>query len=189
MAAKHKQRYIDSMANYTPPDDSSTDDDNSSSDIDTTAKKRKIAAKKEKKKDSNAPKKPLSSYMYFNIDQRSILKAKNPSLSFGELVSLAVKTYNALSEEELVKYKKLASEDKDRYLTAMETYTLPDSDSSEEKRVVKKKKMVSVKTKIAKKLIPIKESDADDDSSDSSSDVSLDDSSDDNSDTSSSGSG
>jgi len=197
MAAKDKLRYQDAIAKYTPPDvDSDSDDDSSDSDNNGAAKKRKIAAKKKKKKDPNAPKKPLSSYMFYNKDMRAKLKAKNPTLTFGELGALVGKEFKALTEDQLAKYKRMNEDDKVRYQKAMENYTPADSDSAEEKQVVKRKKTIvkkgkgMAKMKMTKKQITKKESDSDDDSSDSSSDdvSSSDDSSDDSDDSSSSGS-
>jgi hypothetical protein len=36
------------------------------------------------KKDPNAPKRPLSAYMFFSQDQRATVKEENPEASFGE---------------------------------------------------------------------------------------------------------
>jgi len=199
MSAKDKLRYQDAMKSYTPPDDDSdSDDDSSDSDNNATAKKRKLAAKKKKKKDPNAPKKPLSSYMFYNKDMRAKLKAKNPTLTFGELGALVGKEFKALTEDQLAKYKQMNEDDKVRYQKAMENYTpVVDSDSAEEKQVVKRKKTTVkkgkgvAKMKMSKKEITKKESDSDNDSSVSSSDndvSSSDDSSDDSDDSSSSGS-
>jgi hypothetical protein len=38
------------------------------------------------KKDPNAPKRPLSAYMFFSSANRTTVKAENPEASFGELV-------------------------------------------------------------------------------------------------------
>jgi len=200
MSAKDKLRYQDAMKSYTPPDDDSdSDDDSSDSDNNATAKKRKLAAKKKKKKDPNAPKKPLSSYMFYNKDMRAKLKAKNPTLTFGELGALVGKEFKALTEDQLAKYKQMNEDDKVRYQKAMENYipVVVESDSVEEKQVVKRKKTTVkkgkgvAKMKMSKKEITKKESDSDNDSSVSSSDndvSSSDDSSDDSDDSSSSGS-
>lgn len=40
-----------------------------------------------KKKDPNAPKRGLSSFMYFSNEVRAKLKAENPTATFGDLVS------------------------------------------------------------------------------------------------------
>lgn len=36
------------------------------------------------KKDPNAPKRPLSAYMFFSQDQRATVKEDNPDASFGQ---------------------------------------------------------------------------------------------------------
>jgi high mobility group protein B1 len=46
----------------------------------------KKATAKEKK-DPNAPKRGMSSFMYFSNEVRAKLKTENPGMSFGELVS------------------------------------------------------------------------------------------------------
>lgn len=48
------------------------------------------------KKDPNAPKRPLSAYMFFSQEHRSIVKDENPEASFGEL---AVDPPSAASNE------------------------------------------------------------------------------------------
>jgi len=207
LAATDKARYQKAMEGYTPPSESSDSDSYSDSiNRDTaTAKKRKLALKKKNnrnKKDPNAPKKPLSSYMFFNKHMRAKLKEKNPSLTFGELGALVGKEFKALDDDQLGEYKKMNEDDKVRYQEAMKNYTpmvndSSDSSSVEEKQEKRKKTigkkgmgvekmMLSTRKRIAKK-----ESDSDNDSSDSSSDdVSSSDvdSSDDSDDSSSSGS-
>lgn len=45
----------------------------------------RAAAKPAKaKKDPNAPKRPLSAYMFFSQDQRTTVKDENPDASFGQ---------------------------------------------------------------------------------------------------------
>jgi len=174
LAGKDKKRYHDEMKNYTPPSDDSDSDDSDTG----AAKKRKMAAAKKKKKDPNAPKKNLSSFMYFNKDQRAKLKAANPTLSFGELGSLVGKKFKALSSEQREKYDKMAREDKVRYANDMKNYSPPDDDSSDEseedKRQTKKKKIAATKKSkdAAKKQASKAETSESDSDSDSSSDTS-----------------
>ena len=61
----------------------------------TDANPQRKAADKEKaprktKKDKNAPKRPLSAYMFFSQDWRERVKAENPDASFGMLSSFAL---------------------------------------------------------------------------------------------------
>ena len=55
---------------------------------------------KKSKKDPNAPKRPLSAFMYFSKDQRPAVKAANPDATFGELGKLlAEKWSNTLDKK------------------------------------------------------------------------------------------
>jgi len=118
MAAKAKIKYEKQMANYTPPPpDSDSDSDDETKKSSSSSKKKKKA-----KKDPNEPKRGMSAYMYFNKEMRSILKEKNPDLSFGDLGKLVGKSYKALSPEEKEKYNKMAAKDKERYQREMKVY-------------------------------------------------------------------
>ncbi|EKX72720.1 high mobility group protein, putative [Theileria equi strain WA] len=84
-----------------------------------TTKAAKTVAKKAKrtKKDPNAPKRALSSYMFFAKEKRAEIIAENPELakdvaSVGRLIGAA---WNALDEKEKAPFEKLAEEDKARY--------------------------------------------------------------------------
>mgnify|MGYP000448074641 CR=1 FL=1 len=60
------------------------------------------ASKPEKKtkakKDPNAPKKPLSAYMFFSQDARERVKTDNPEAGFGEWRAIALRMYAALTD-------------------------------------------------------------------------------------------
>jgi structure-specific recognition protein 1 len=60
------------------------DDDDDDSDEEEEKPKKKAA---KKKKDPNAPKRPLSAYMYYGNASRAKAKEDNPDLTFGEMVS------------------------------------------------------------------------------------------------------
>lgn len=77
-----------------------------------TTKKTKRA-----KKDPNAPKRALSSYMFFAKEKRAEIIAEKPELSkdvaaVGKMIGSA---WNALSDKEKVPFEKMAEEDKLRY--------------------------------------------------------------------------
>ncbi|KNZ61353.1 high mobility group protein B1 [Puccinia sorghi] len=75
-----------------------------------------IKAKRVKKdKDPNAPKRPLSAYMYFSQDWRERIKNENPDVSFGEIGRLLGHKWKALSEEEKKPYEDMACRDKKRH--------------------------------------------------------------------------
>lgn len=105
MAAEDKKRYKKEMANYTPPDAS-----------------RDKKGKTKAKKDPNAPKKPMSSFMYFSTETRPKIKAENPGISFGELGKKAGELFRNLTQEEKKVYEKKAATDKIRYEKEMEAY-------------------------------------------------------------------
>lgn len=74
-AKDDKERYKTEMANYNPP---------AGSKVAKSAGGKKV---EKKKKDPNAPKRGLSSFMFFSNELRPKLKEEQPDLSFGELVS------------------------------------------------------------------------------------------------------
>jgi len=111
-AAKDRVRYQQEMANYSAPVDSSDDDNGGTK-------------KKKKKKDPNAPKKALTSYMYFMNRNRASIKEKNPDATFGELARLVASSFRALTPEQKQKYIDLSTIDKERYKKQMEHYVPP----------------------------------------------------------------
>ncbi|GIX64765.1 high mobility group protein B1, putative [Babesia caballi] len=69
------------------------------------------------KKDPNAPKRALSSYMFFAKEKRSEIIAKNPEMNkdvaaVGKMIGSA---WNALDAAQKAPYEKLAEQDKARY--------------------------------------------------------------------------
>lgn len=83
---------------------------------------RKAAEKSEKakpqragrKKDPNAPKRPLSAYMFFSQDWRERIKAENPDAGFGEVGKLLGKKWKCLEDEDKKPYLEQAVRDKAR---------------------------------------------------------------------------
>lgn len=64
-------------------------------------KKPKKAAKKEKKKkDPNAPKRPLSAFMYYSQKQRPNVKKENPNASFADVARILGEQWKALTASE-----------------------------------------------------------------------------------------
>ncbi|KAK1936525.1 high mobility group protein-like protein NHP1 [Babesia divergens] len=81
------------------------------------APKATIKKGKKAKKDPNAPKRALSSYMFFAKEKRSEIIAKNPELAkdvaaVGKMIGSA---WNALDEAKKAPFEKLAAEDRARY--------------------------------------------------------------------------
>eukprot|EP00850_Spirogloea_muscicola_P027075 SM015333S01369 [mRNA] locus=s15333:47:256:- [translate_table: standard] len=64
------------------------------------ASKAAAALKEKKKKDPNAPKRPLAPYMFYCKEQREIVKAENPEVTFGEIGKILGQQWSAMSEKE-----------------------------------------------------------------------------------------
>ncbi|KAI9283851.1 putative high-mobility group non-histone chromosomal protein, partial [Umbelopsis sp. AD052] len=75
-----------------------------------------------KEKDPNAPKRPVSSYLYFCNDRRAHIKKEQPSIDPKDMVSLLGKEWQALDEAARKQWERKASEDKERYQKQLEVY-------------------------------------------------------------------
>lgn len=97
-----------------------------------------------KKKDKNAPKKALSSYMFFANTNRPIIKAASPDITFAEMAKKLGTLWKELDEDGKVEYVAMATADKSRYAKEMETYVPPEdegeSDGGKKGKSPKKKK-------------------------------------------------
>ncbi|KAL8277100.1 hypothetical protein RQP46_010528 [Phenoliferia psychrophenolica] len=74
------------------------------------------------KKDPNAPKRPLSAYMFFSQDQRATVKEDNPDASFGDLGKLLGAKWKEMEDDDKKPYNKQAEDDKVRYEAAKTAY-------------------------------------------------------------------
>jgi hypothetical protein len=75
------------------------------------------------KKDKNAPKNPISPYMFFCKEMIKTLKEENPDKSVKEILQKDVsQLWKNITEKEKKKYNKLAEDDKKRYHQEMEVY-------------------------------------------------------------------
>ncbi|KAI8580842.1 hypothetical protein K450DRAFT_234834 [Umbelopsis ramanniana AG] len=113
--------------------------------------------RKHKEKDPNAPKRPVSSYLYFCNDRRAHIKKEQPSIDPKEMVSLLGKEWQALDEAARKQWERKASEDKERYQKQLEVYKsgqdsgIPiEEDHSEEPPSKPKKAKVEAKAKETK---------------------------------------
>ncbi|KEI42902.1 uncharacterized protein L969DRAFT_42644, partial [Mixia osmundae IAM 14324] len=75
-----------------------------------------------KEKDPNAPKRPLSAYMFYSQDKRTQVKEDNPDASFGELGKILGAQWKDLDESEKKQYNDMATRDKERYTNAKAAY-------------------------------------------------------------------
>ncbi len=91
-----------------------------------TKQKTKMAAPRKKtqrkKKDPNAPKRALSAYMFFANENRDIVRAENPGITFGQVGRILGEKWKALSEDEKAPYEAKAEADKKRYESEKELY-------------------------------------------------------------------
>jgi high mobility group protein B2 len=92
-----------------------------------------------RKTDSKAPKKPKSAYILFCMDMRESVKEQNPNMKATEITSKLGDMWNKLSDDKKEKYAHQASADKERYSTAMETYTPPSNDETPAKKSKKER--------------------------------------------------
>lgn len=77
-----------------------------------STEKKKITRKK---KDPNAPKRSLSAYMFFANENRDIVRAENPGISFGQVGKLLGEKWKATTAEDKEPYEAKAATDKKRY--------------------------------------------------------------------------
>lgn len=75
-----------------------------------------------KKKDPNAPKRALSSYMFFANENRDIVRSENPDVTFGQIGRLLGERWKALTPEDKEPYDAKAAADKKRYESEKELY-------------------------------------------------------------------
>jgi hypothetical protein len=80
-------------------------------------KKVVVEKKKREKKNNTGPKKPISAYLFFCKEKRTEVKAENPDMKTTEVTSELGRLWNAIKETpKASKYRKLAEEDKARYM-------------------------------------------------------------------------
>jgi len=89
----------------------------------TTTKKAATKKKgKRSKKDPNAPKRPLSAYLYFCADKRDEIKKKNPNDSITDIAKKLGAQWAKVAAADKKKYESKASKDKERYEKESEKY-------------------------------------------------------------------
>jgi len=114
----------------------------------------KKPARKRAKKDPNAPKGPMTAYMFYSKEKRPEFQQQNKGIKFGELSKKLSESWKALSEDERIPYGKLHEKDKERHKEEMKGYVKPESSDdsdSDDSSTDKKKKRRAPKKKRAKK--------------------------------------
>ena len=75
-----------------------------------------------KRKDPKAPKKPLTSYLYFCQDQRDCICKEYPDLKMTDLSKKFGELWKNLSDKKRQKYNEMSEADRDRYHSELEEY-------------------------------------------------------------------
>ena len=78
--------------------------------------------KVKKVKDPNAPKRPLSAYMFFGQAMRSKIVAANPQMKATEIMQQLGVEWKKCGDKDKSKYEAQAAADKTRYDNAMKKY-------------------------------------------------------------------
>jgi hypothetical protein len=90
--------------------------------LNPVAKPKAVRKPRKPKNDPNAPKRPLTSFMFFCKANRLTIKKEHPGLSFGELGSAVAAKWAKLSNAEKEPYTESSAKDKERYEKQMEIY-------------------------------------------------------------------
>ncbi|PRT55667.1 Non-histone chromosomal protein 6 [Wickerhamiella sorbophila] len=84
--------------------------------------RRTRAPTKGRKKDPNAPKRPMTAYMYYANEKREPTKTEFPDLGFGDVHKKIGERWKALSADDKKPYEEKAAADKKRYEDAKAAY-------------------------------------------------------------------
>eukprot|EP00934_Nitzschia_sp_Nitz4_P007949 Nitzschia sp. Nitz4//scaffold2_size372955//188557//189679//NITZ4_000428-RA/size372955-snap-gene-0.32-mRNA-1//1//CDS//3329546793//7939//frame0 len=102
-AEADKLRYQEEMKDYVP--------------MEEPGGKRKKA-----KKDPNAPKRNMSAYFLFSLEERPRVKESNPEADFAQVARIISQRFKELSASERKIWDKKAAEDKERYQREKASY-------------------------------------------------------------------
>ena len=86
-------------------------------------------------KDTDAPKRAISAFFFYNKERRETLKKEQPNLDNKQIIATMSKEWNELSEEKKKPYVEKAEADKKRYEEEKKKY---DAKKSSEKKSAKK---------------------------------------------------
>ncbi|KAI9557323.1 hypothetical protein GHT06_017151 [Daphnia sinensis] len=78
---------------------------------------------KNNQKHPDQPKKPLTSYMLFYMEQKDAVLEKQPGLGMTELSKIIAKMYHELNDRKKQKYAEMAEKEKEAYLEKMKKFT------------------------------------------------------------------
>lgn len=105
--------------------------------------------KTRKKKDPNAPKRAMSSYMFFSNERRPTLKEEQPDLPFGDYAKLIGEEWKQMDDADKKPYTDMAEKDKKRAERQGKTY-----EKKKAKGIEPKAKKKPTKKKPTKKKKP-----------------------------------
>ncbi|KAI9228261.1 MAG: non-histone chromosomal protein 6 [Piptocephalis tieghemiana] len=77
---------------------------------------------KRARKNPNAPKRPMSAYMFFANAQRDTVRAENPEATFGQIGKLLGERWRGMTPEDKKPYEEMNVKDKRRYETEKKAY-------------------------------------------------------------------
>ena len=144
-ASKDKKRYDREMKDYVRPSDEDLLEQKVNQ---KKSRKSKSSGEKSKrkKKDKNAPKNPISSYLYFAMEKRSEVKESNPDMTATQITKELGRMWKEdfSEEEDRKKWVKLAKKDKQRYTEEKEKW---DEENSQKEQSNGEEKESAVKKK------------------------------------------
>ena len=74
------------------------------------------------KKDPNAPKHPLTAFMFYSTQRRPQLKEQNPHWKFGEFGKAIGAEWAQMNDKQKMQYAKQAAQDTARYQAELAVY-------------------------------------------------------------------
>ncbi|RKP11949.1 high mobility group box domain-containing protein [Piptocephalis cylindrospora] len=77
---------------------------------------------KRARKNPNAPKRPMSAYMFFANAQRDTVRAENPEATFGQIGKLLGERWRGMTSDDKKPYEEMNVKDKRRYETEKKAY-------------------------------------------------------------------
>ncbi|KAG5457054.1 MAG: high mobility group box domain-containing protein [Olpidium bornovanus] len=80
-----------------------------------TKKSKEGEVKRKPKKDPNAPKRPLSAYMFYTRDQRDLVRKEHPNATFGEMGKILGEKWRNMDDSQKKPYCDMAEDDRVRY--------------------------------------------------------------------------
>ncbi|CEO94811.1 HMG box domain-containing protein [Plasmodiophora brassicae] len=87
-------------------------------------------AVKRRKRDPNAPKHPISAYLFFVAESRAKLCKDNPAMGFGEMAKYIGNKWKEMDASERARYEEMSERDKMRYERDLRSYTKSDDEDA-----------------------------------------------------------